>query len=110
MKKKIPLFSILVIFMLLIISFATAVKTTDVEKKESPLYGIRIRRAINEKIGKIIDNIKIKFLGERIFYLPSKEIIDKLRRRSTMWTEILTGADCNYITCVKTCGCELPLK
>jgi len=72
MNKKILLVSILAVFMLLTISFASAVttNTTKTERKESPLYSIRTRQAIREKISNIIENIKAKFLGERIFFLP----------------------------------------
>ena len=73
MNKKILIVSILAVFMLVVISFASAVSTnttTSINKKESPLYGIRIRRAIGERLGKIIDYIKTKFIGERIFFLP----------------------------------------
>ncbi|HEY0089047.1 MAG TPA: hypothetical protein VGB37_09390 [Candidatus Lokiarchaeia archaeon] len=58
--------------MLVTISFASAINsnTTNVEKKESPLYRIRTRLAIGEKIGQIFKNIKTKFLGDRMFFLP----------------------------------------
>ncbi|MDH7517776.1 MAG: hypothetical protein QHH19_05475 [Candidatus Thermoplasmatota archaeon] len=53
---------------LVAISFVSAVttKTKTTEKKESPLYVIRNRQAIKEKIGDIVT----KFFGERIFFLP----------------------------------------
>ena len=35
----------------------------------SLLIGIRTRRAIVEKLGKIIENIKTKFIGDRLFFL-----------------------------------------
>ena len=62
MKKKILIVSILAVFTLVAISFATAVSTNtvkSVEKKESPLYRIRIRRAIGERLGNIIDYMTI---------------------------------------------------
>ena len=77
MNKKILVVSILAVFTLIAISFASAVSTntaTSVKKKESPLYRIRTRRAIGERPGKIIDNIKTRFLGDRIFYLPFQRI------------------------------------
>ena len=73
MNRKILVVSILAVFTLVAISFATAVSSntaTSVEKKESPLYGIRTRRAIGERLGKIIDYIKTRFLGDRLFFLP----------------------------------------
>ncbi len=71
MNKKILVVSILVVFTLVAISFASAINTTTpVKKKESPLYGIRTRRAIGERLGEIIDYIKTRFLGDRLFFLP----------------------------------------
>ena len=57
MNKKILLVSILSFLMLLTISFASAIdiNTSDVERKESPLFGIRTKRAITEKINDIIE-------------------------------------------------------
>ena len=72
MNKRILGFSIVVVFMLLAISFSTAVSsntTKVVEKKESPLFGIRTRRAIKEKIGEVIENIKTRYIGQRVFFL-----------------------------------------
>jgi hypothetical protein len=69
MNKKILFGSILAVLMLVAISYATALGTTNVEKKESPLYRIRTRQAINEKVSEIIKDIKAKFFGERIFFL-----------------------------------------
>jgi hypothetical protein len=72
MNKKILILSLLAVFMLVSISFVSAAEmNTDVEKKESPLFGIRTAKAINEKIGRIIDNIRTKFIGEKLFFIPS---------------------------------------
>ena len=71
MKKKIMLIGFLAIIMLLTITFTTAIGTnTTSEQKESPLYKIRTRQKINEKINEVLKQIKTKFLGERIFLLP----------------------------------------
>ena len=53
MNKKILVITILAVFMLLAISFASTVSsnTPKPPKKESPLFKIRIRKAIQEKIG-----------------------------------------------------------
>ena len=69
MKKKILIVSILTVCMMVTITYASAINTntTDAEKKESPLYRIRARQAIGERISQIFENIKTKFLGERIF-------------------------------------------
>ena len=94
------------VFMLLFISFAAAMNTTYIEKKESPLYGIRIREAIGIKIMKIIDKIQTKFLCERIFFLPFQGQIN--RESYSLLQRIFTkdGADtcgggysCCYIGC-----------
>jgi hypothetical protein len=77
MNRKITCIGVLAVFMLVTISFASAVETnqTNIDKKESPLYGIRTRRAISEKIVNIIENIKTKFFGERLFYPVFKGLI-----------------------------------
>jgi hypothetical protein len=73
MKKKLFAISILAVFMLVGISFATAINpdtTTYQKKKESPLFKIRTRHAIGEKLKEILKNLIIKFFGERRFFLP----------------------------------------
>jgi len=70
MNRKITCISIVAVLMLITISYATALNTTDVEKKESPLFKIRTNRVIKEKISSIIENIKTQFLGGRIFFIP----------------------------------------
>ena len=77
MNKKILSLNILAVSMLVTISFASAINTNttiNVQKKESPLYGIRTKLAIGEKISDIIKNIRTKFLGERIFFLPIQRL------------------------------------
>jgi len=70
MNKKIMIGSILAVFMLVAISVISSAETNiNVEKKESPLFSIRKSRAISEKITSIIENIKTRFLGDRIFFL-----------------------------------------
>lgn len=72
MKKKIIIISILAVFMLVAISFASAnaQTTKSVEKKESPLFRIRTRQANNENIDEIKENIEAQFMGKRIFFWP----------------------------------------
>jgi len=78
MNKKILMISFLSVFMLVSISFVSSAEAnTDVEKKESPLFGIRTRRAITEKIGEIIENIKTNFFGDRVFFLPFQNLLKK---------------------------------
>ena len=57
--------------MLVTISFAAAISNTNVEKKESPLWILRTKRSISSKIGGLINNIKTKFIGDRLFFIPS---------------------------------------
>ena len=76
MNKKILVVSIFAVFMLLAIAFASTV-TSDTSKpnqKESPLYGIRTRRAIKEKIGEMLR----RFVGERVFFLPFQWLRNKI--------------------------------
>ena len=72
MNRKLLLISILAVFMLVAISYATvaSTETSEIDSQESPLYSIRVRRAIGEKIINMIENVKTGFLGERIFFLP----------------------------------------
>ena len=79
MKKKLLVVCILAVFLLVVISFTSVVgyNTSKPIKKESPLFGIRGRRAIYEKIGDILENIKTRYIGERLFFLPFKCFKDK---------------------------------
>jgi len=71
--KKIMILAALTILMLVAISFSSATDSRAyLKKKESPLYKIRTKQSINEDIGDIIEFIKIKFLGGRIFFQPIK--------------------------------------
>ena len=54
------------------ISFATAV-TTNTQKRESPLYKIRNKLAIGEKLQNLKENIKARFvgiIGNRLLFTP----------------------------------------
>ena len=72
MKKTLFVFGAIALILLVTISFASAVTiTNNVKNKDSPLYGVRTGRAIKNKIIKIMNNFKIKFLQERrICFLP----------------------------------------
>ena len=70
MKKKIIAISILAVFMMVAISYATAVNTTNTEKKESPLYRIRASLSGGRNLLNILENIKTRFLGGRMFFIP----------------------------------------
>ena len=67
-NKKLLVMSVLAVFMLLAISFASTVSsnTPKSTRKKSPLFKIRIRKAIQEKISGFIT----RFVSERVFFLP----------------------------------------
>lgn len=80
MNKKLLLVSILAVLTLVAISFATVVSsntTTTVKKKESPLFGIRTRLAIGERVQDLKDTIKARFIGGRVFFLPFQWLRNK---------------------------------
>ena len=108
MSKKVLILSILAVFMLLAISFASTVSsnTSTPIRKESPLFNFRTRKAIREKVGNFIT----KFIGERKFFLPFQWLRDRdnlplrfyFRGKDTEydWT-------CpNHWTCESTILCE----
>jgi hypothetical protein len=97
MKKKILIGSLLAVLMLVSISLVSSAEVNnDVERKESPLYGIRLnRRVINEKISEIIENIRTKFLGGRIFFLPIRWLKNKPREN----LYYVSGDDTDCIQC-----------
>ena len=73
MNKKLLVVSIIAVFMLVAISFSSAVSSNTlkkIEKKESPLFGIRTRKVIGERFDELKEAIKTKFLGERLFFIP----------------------------------------
>lgn len=72
MNKKILIVSILAVLVLVSISFASAITTNTktTNKKESPLFGIRIKQVVGERLQNLKENIKARFIGERIFFLP----------------------------------------
>ena len=103
MKKKIVLASIFCFVMLLAISFASAVNTsttTNLKKKESPLFKIRTKLAIGEKISKILGNIKANFIGERIFWMP---LID-FKLSDLVSPPSIGSSQKGCLTCFFTCG------
>jgi hypothetical protein len=133
MKKKILIVSILAVFMLVAISFASAVstQTANTTKKESPLFRIRTRKAIGERLQELKENIKARFIGERVFFLPFQWIRnkDELSVRNQLAEKILTtnlhtcnsddftcqhkwctssGPTCEVTSCVKQCSTQRP--
>ena len=105
MDKRILKFGIIIAVLLLVtISIASAVNTTiSDKKKESPLYGIRTRMVISERLGELLDNIKTKYIGERVFLLPFQwirkqggiSVRQQLGEKSTF---------CQVTTCSMTLG------
>ena len=73
MIKKITVISIAAVFLLVAITFSTAVSSIQektIDSKESPLFGIRTNRAIENKLSYILENIKTNYIGKRVFFLP----------------------------------------
>jgi len=78
---------LLVTTIILTVSIATAISTKKTQREnESPLYKIRTKTAIKEKI----QNIKTRFYGERIFFLPfllnknsNRDFRDNFNRENT---------------------------
>ena len=96
MNKKLVVVSILAVFTLVAISFASAVNTNttnDIKKKESPLYKIRTSRAIGENLLKIIEYLKTKFLGDRIFFLPFQWLKNRNGGSGNFYTQLV---DCTF--------------
>jgi hypothetical protein len=72
MNKKAMIVSIFFVLIMLGISLTTTVSSnTSSEKKDSPLYRIKTRLINGEKIGKIIEDIKTKFIGGKLYFIPS---------------------------------------
>ncbi len=94
MNKKIVMFIILAVFVLVSISLTSAV-TTNTHKKESPLYKIRTRLAIGERI----QNIKARFIRDRIFFLPFSEIKQNIPIREILAMKSLH--DCTLSPCTE---------
>jgi hypothetical protein len=98
MKEKIVIGCISLVFILVAISFATAVNSnTIVDKKETPLFKIRTNRAIKEKL---IENIKTKYIGDRLFFLPAlSEKTSSVRDMIVFKTQGYTYCDFSFCYC-----------
>ena len=106
MSKKILIGSIIAVLMLISISFASVVgqnSSSNVERKESPLYGIRAKQAIGEKISNIIENIKTKFLGERVFFVPYDWFRQEPRVPFGKGITGMAGCSVFFTLCSKVC-------
>ena len=99
MRKKIIIISVLAVFMLVAISFASAVDTaTSAEKKESPLFKIRLQNAIRDKkqiVQERINNFFVKLIGDRLFLR-----IPLMKRDVDNGPYVLSrGAPCTVVKC-----------
>lgn len=100
--KKILAISLLTVFMLIIISFASTVTSDNskIIRKESPLFNIRTRQAIREKIGDMMR----RFVGERVFFLPFQWLKNRdflsLRQRLVMKSAFTCNTFCEEPTCI----------
>ena len=88
---------IIIVLMLVAISYATAVSSLNDEEKESPLYRIRSNKATAKDLGKIIQQIKTKFLGERLFL----DVLKWVRTGLQNQRQFGTNKDTVYIVSVK---------
>jgi len=102
MNKKIMIGSILAVLMLVAISFSAAAaavssQSNDVEKKKnvSPLFGIRTKGAIGEKIS----SFKARFLDGRVFLAFSFLKIFKIGSQG--WTDTYPRPTACNPTCLK---------
>lgn len=107
MKKKILIVSILAVFMLVAISFASAAstqKTNDVEKKDSPLFGVRLEK----NIGKIEEmKVRSKYIGQGRLLLFNL-LLEKLKFSRTISNKLssVCSTPCTFtvgITCCFVC-------
>jgi len=99
MNKKILVVSILAVFLLVAISFASAVSSNTVldEKKESPLFRIRTGKSIE----KLVENLKASYIGkDRVFFVPL--IIQTLKQEGSIRLATLFTRD--QECCPRTTG------
>jgi len=95
MNKKLLVVSILAVLMLIAISFATAVTSntnTTTKKRESPLFGIRTKLAIGQKL----QDLTTRFIRQRVFFLPFQWL--RNRFSAADWTDTP-----GYNSCFQTC-------
>lgn len=102
MNKKIIIFSATAVFILLAISFASAIKTNDDQKDAlrqgySPLFLVRIKKAIKDKL----QDFKSCFIGERVFYLPFQWLIN--RENIPLRNRFVKITDDDYTFCDTFC-------
>ncbi len=100
MNKKLITISILAVLTLVGISLTSAVTTTkDNERKESPLYGIRTKLAIGEKLENLRANIEAKFTVGRVFWIPLQWQRNDLLVRERLQIKTIGHTECEYPFC-----------
>jgi len=94
------------VFMLVAISYASAVSynITSDEQRESPLFRVRARRAIRERLSELRENIKSRFIGERIFSLPPQWLRNPQQNEEQM--PLTFGKYCTVRTSVPDPCCQ----
>jgi len=100
--KKIVWIYILAVIMLVAVSYVSAVTANSAEsiqKKESPLYRVRSKIAISEKIATLINMVKSRFLGERIFFLRFDRLSYETPILSKEWHTNDGAWSCDSIIC-----------
>jgi len=112
MDKKIYIISVITVFFLLVISFASAINSDTLEpiRKESPLFRIRIKRVVREKV----ENFVTRFIGERVFFLPFQLFWDMddfpLKYYFRVKDTVYDWTCPNHWTCESTILCECTIN
>ena len=91
----------IVVVMLLTISLVSATDTNiKLINKESPLYKLRTRSAIKQKIGDMLYNIKAKFLGGKNFFIPGLQPDTQEVIILRSWTQLKFGCTLGACTAI----------
>jgi hypothetical protein len=99
MKKMVIIGSILAVFLMMTISLVSVVgsETNTAETKESPLWRLRTRQAVREKIGRLMENIKASFFsGDRAIFVP---FFENIRNENRLISVALTVFTCPVFCC-----------
>jgi len=99
MKRKIVVGCIGAVLLLMLVGFTSVVAIrTTYEIKESPLFGVRLKKAINDRIKEIKLNLESKFIVKRIFLFNMIPIKDyEVYNYRTRLQEKVTGG--GYTAC-----------
>jgi hypothetical protein len=99
MKRKLIIGSILAVFLIMTTSIGSVMgsETKNTETKESPLWKVRTRQAITEKIGNIIESIRTSFVsGDRAIFVP---LFENIRNENRLFSVALTIFTCPLLCC-----------